>query len=65
MDDLVIKKVKMTAEIATILKHSKMQSLQKNRGAHYERLARDAEAKVEKLREAIKTIDAEIAAAKA
>jgi uncharacterized small protein (DUF1192 family) len=42
-----------------------VQAVQKNRGAHYERLAREAEERVAKLREDIKAIDAEIAAKKA
>jgi hypothetical protein len=61
MDELSLKKAKMTAEIATILKQSKILALQKHKDAHSDRLARDAAQRVEKIREAIQQIDAEIA----
>ena len=64
MDELTLKKAKMTAEIATILKQSKILSLQKHKDAHSDRLAREAAARVEKIREAIQQIDADIAARK-
>ncbi|QEN89600.1 hypothetical protein FZC33_26250 [Labrys sp. KNU-23] len=64
MDDRPMKKARMLAEIASIQKQAKVLAVQKNRGAHYERLAREAEERVAKLRESIATIDAELAAAK-
>ncbi len=64
MDKMPLKKAKLMAEIVTIQKQSKVLAVQKNRGAHYERLARDAEDKVAKLRESIKAIEEEIAAKK-
>ncbi|MGJ4857422.1 hypothetical protein AB4037_00710 [Labrys sp. KB_33_2] len=64
MDDRPMKKARMLAEIASIQKQAKVLAVQKNRGAHYERLAREAEERVAKLRESIATIEAELAAAK-
>ncbi|MDQ0392526.1 hypothetical protein [Labrys monachus] len=51
----------MTAEIAMLLKQSKIQALQRHKDAHSERQARETAAKVEKIREAIRQIDVEIA----
>jgi hypothetical protein len=62
MDNLPLKKAKLLAEIVHIQKQSKVQAVQKTRGAHYERKAREAEERVAKLREEIKAIDAEIGA---
>jgi hypothetical protein len=64
MDNLPMKKAKLLAEIVTIQKQAKVQAVQKNRGAHYERQAREAEERVAKLRQEISAIDAEIAAKK-
>ena len=64
MDNLPLKKAKLLTEIVRIEKQAKVQAVQKNRGAHYERQAREAEEKVAKLRDEIKAIDAEIAASK-
>ncbi|WP_448953972.1 hypothetical protein [Labrys neptuniae] len=64
MDDRPMKKARMLAEIASIQKQAKVLAVQKNRGAHYERLAREAEERVAKLRESIAAIEAELAAAK-
>jgi len=64
MDNLPMKKAKLLAEIVNIQKQAKVQAVQKNRGAHYERQALEAEERVAKLREDIKAIDAEIAAKK-
>ena len=62
MDELTLKRAKMTAEIATILKRSKILALQKHKDAQSERLAREAAERVETIREAIRQLDAEIAA---
>jgi hypothetical protein len=64
MDNLPMKKAKLLAEIVTIQKQAKVQAVQKNRGAHYERQAREAEERVAKLRQEIAAIDAEIVAKK-
>ena len=61
MDERSLKKAKMTAEIAMLLKQSKIQALQRHKDAHSERQARETAAKIEKIREAIRQIDAEIA----
>jgi|EndMetStandDraft_6_1072998.scaffolds.fasta_scaffold97055_1 hypothetical protein len=65
MDNLPLKKAKLLAEIVNIQKQAKVSAVQKNRGAHYERQAREAEERVAKLREEIKGIDAQISASKA
>jgi hypothetical protein len=64
MDNLPMKKAKLLAEIVTIQKQAKVQAVQKNRGAHYERQAREAEERVAKLRQEIAAIDTEIASKK-
>lgn len=64
MDNLPMKKAKLLAEIVTIQKQAKVQAVQKNRGAHYERQAREAEERVAKLRREIAALDAEIVAKK-
>lgn len=61
MDELSLRKARMTAEIAMLLKQSKMSSLHRHRDAHSERMAREAAGRIEKLREAIREIDAELA----
>ena len=65
MDNLPLKKAKLLAEIVNIQKQAKVSAVQKNRGAHYERQAREAEERVAKLREEIKELDAQISASKA
>jgi hypothetical protein len=65
MDNLPLKKAKLLAEIVNIQKQAKVSAVQKNRGAHYERQAREAEERVAKLRDEIKEIDAQISASKA
>jgi len=64
MDELSLRKAKMTAEIATLLKQSKMSSLHRQRDAHSERMARETAGRIDKLRESIREIDAELAARK-
>ncbi len=64
MDNLPLKKAKLLTEIVRIQKQSKVQSVQKNRGALFERQAREAEERVARLREEIKAIEAQIGAQK-
>jgi uncharacterized small protein (DUF1192 family) len=65
MDDLSLKRAKLAAELAIIAKQANLLGLQKGRDAHHMRRVNEAAARTAELREAIKTLDAEIAAKKA